>query len=156
MGNGAFRRPLSLCHARAKILLMRISQMRAPDRRRTGHHGKCHRHRECRNGRPQRSSHQFAASARGKTEHSQATDVKFVASIVVAVSPCETFLTADSRTHSIIAMRDIDYIRTVVELKPALVPRWLEVRLQRWFTEVMHEPLPEEIVRLLRRLEDEH
>jgi len=53
-------------------------------------------------------------------------------------------------------MRDIDYIRTVVELKPALVPRWLEVRLQRWFTEVMHEPLPEEIVRLLRRLEDEH
>jgi len=52
-------------------------------------------------------------------------------------------------------MRDIDYIRTVVDFNPVLVPRWLEDRLQRWFKDVMHEPLPEEIVGLLRRLEDE-
>jgi len=51
-------------------------------------------------------------------------------------------------------MRDRDYIATIVELDP-VVPEWLEKQLQRLFQDVSDEPLPDNLVRLLRRLEDE-
>jgi hypothetical protein len=41
------------------------------------------------------------------------------------------------------------------DLDPDSVPPWLDDRLKRWFHDVIREPLPRDIVNLLRQLQNE-